>query len=124
MSVGQQRVEVLRPNWNRWRMPSSFVWVASTQSCLSFAMMNLQLRVAGHIGPNRTAVLIRIRSSRQRVHALHNHEKLVVEAAAYPLQHSEIYFWSSFRTHYSCEVLRWAATQECNHGFYINEVPS
>ena len=68
-------------------------------------MMNLQLRVVGHIGPNRTAVQMRIRSLHQRVHVLHNHEKLVVVVAAYPSQHSETYFWSFFPTHYSCEVL-------------------
>jgi len=123
MSIGQQRVEVLRPNWNRCLMPSSFVWVAPTQSFLCFAMMNLQLRVAGHIGPNRTAARIRIQSLHQWVHVLHNHGKLVVVVAAYPSPHSGTYFWSSFPTHYSCEVLRRAATQKYNHVFCINEVP-
>ena len=57
-------------------------------------MMNLQLQVAGYIGPNWTIILTRVRLFQQWVHNLHNHEKLVVEAAAYPSQHSEIHFWS------------------------------
>ena len=110
MSGGQQRVGVLRLNCSHWHRPSWSVLFVPTQSYPHSAMMNLQLRVVGHIGPNRTAIWMRIRSFHQRVHALHNHEKLVVEAAAYPSQHSGIYFWSSSLTHYSCEVLRWAAT--------------
>jgi len=82
MSDGQQRVGPLCLNWNHWRMPNWFMRFAPTQSYQRSAMMNLQLWVAGHIGPNRTAVRMRIRSHHQRLHALHNHEKLVVEAAA------------------------------------------
>jgi len=85
--------------------------------------MNLQLQVAGYIGPNWTAVRPRVRLFQQWVHNLHSHEKLVVVVAAYPSQHFATGFWSSFLTHYSCEVLRRAATQKYNHGFYINGVP-
>ena len=75
-------------------MPNWFVQFAPTQSYQRSAMMNLQLRVAGYIDPNRTAVRMRIWSPHQWVHALHNHEKLVVAVAAvaYPSQHSRIYF--------------------------------
>ena len=102
-------------------MSSSFVRVAPTQSYLRFAMMNLQLWVVGHIGPNRIAACMKIQTLHHWVHVLHNHEKLMV-VAAYPSQHFGTYSWSSFLTHYYCEVLRWAATQKCNHGFCINEV--
>jgi len=104
-------------------MPSLFVRVDPNQRCHRSARMNPQLQVVGYIGPNWTAVRMRVRLFQQWVHNLHNHEKLVVVVAAYPSQHSAIAFWSSFPTHYSCEVLQWAATQKYNHGFYINEVP-
>jgi len=86
-------------------------------------MMNLQLRVAGYIGANWTTVRTRVRLLQQWVHILHNHEKLVVVVAAYLSQHFRTYCWSSFPTHYSCEVLRRAATQKYNHGFCTDEVP-
>ena len=74
-------------------MPSSFMRVDPTQSYLRFAMMNLQLQVAGYIGPNWTAVRPRVWLSQQRVHNLHNHEKLVVAVAACPSQHFATGFW-------------------------------
>ena len=63
--------------------------------------MNPQLQVVGYIGPNRTAVRMKVRLFPQWVHNLHNHEKLVVVVAAYPSQHFATGFWSSFPAHYS-----------------------
>ena len=87
-------------------MPSSFMRLDPTQSCLRFAMMNLQLRGVGYIDPNWTVIRTRVRLLQQWVHNLYNHEKLEVVVAAYSSQHSGTCFWSSFLTHYSCEVLR------------------
>jgi hypothetical protein len=83
-------------------VPSSFIRVDPTQSCHRSTRTNLQLQVAGYIGPNWTAARPKVRLFQQQVHNLHNHEKLVVVVVVYPSQHFATGFWSSFPTHYSC----------------------